>query len=452
MDARATRPSVDPRTSLALWLRAARAERKLSLDDVARVTKIQPRILEQLESGQLEGLPAEVFVRGFVKSFARCVGLSEGEALKRYVACAEAPPQSSAAARAFIETLVPAPGRTRTAAGTIPPAFRDAQPEAAAVDGAASGAELPTPDALPAASVEADASQARAPKNSRKKLRGRRKKRASQSRIPSQAASSNDALPCEPQAARGNDALSCEAQAARGNNALPCEAQAASSMALVAAGDAELVEEPAVSSATVAAAGSASFEPIGSPKLEPIGSPSAEAGGAPGLDAAGSESAEAVGSANAEMCGAPNIEVVGSASAETGGAASVAASSLALPSKTSPMPARVPWRRPAQLTAGVPVAPSLVIDDANPDLADIQRDERDAAKKVGSHRVSFLPPILLDRDERGGRQGGLTLAVILLLIAATLTLSYLMRQPSVSGDGITHNSSLDSRTIAALSP
>src|ERR1700733_5581135 len=78
---------VDPRQSLAMWLRAGRAQRKLSLEEVARITKIQPRILEKLEAGRLEGLPAEVFVRGFVRSFARCVGLDEGEALQRYAAC-----------------------------------------------------------------------------------------------------------------------------------------------------------------------------------------------------------------------------------------------------------------------------------------------------------------------------------------------------------------------------
>ncbi len=41
------------------------------------------------------------------------------------------------------------------------------------------------------------------------------------------------------------------------------------------------------------------------------------------------------------------------------------------------------------------------------------------------------------RVHRSARQGGLTLAVIILLIAATLTLSYLMRRPSASGDGVT---------------
>ena len=51
--------------------------------------------------------------------------------------------------------------------------------------------------------------------------------------------------------------------------------------------------------------------------------------------------------------------------------------------------------------------------------------------------MSFLPPILLDREDRSQRQGGLTLAGIILLIAATLTLSYLMRRPTVSADGVT---------------
>jgi hypothetical protein len=59
--------------------------------------------------------------------------------------------------------------------------------------------------------------------------------------------------------------------------------------------------------------------------------------------------------------------------------------------------------------------------------------ERDDAK---APRRSLIPSILLENDDRG-RQGGLTLAVIILLIAATLTLSYLMRRPGAGGDGMT---------------
>ena len=96
----------------------------------------------------------------------------------------------------------------------------------------------------------------------------------------------------------------------------------------------------------------------------------------------------------------------------------------------------VPWRRPnlPASTASAYVVPTLVIDDADPDSADRERDDRIAKEP---HRLSFLPPILLDREDRSARQGGLTLAVIILLIAATLTLSYLMRRPSPSGDGVT---------------
>src|SRR5689334_18094325 len=99
---------VDARTSLAMWLRAGRAHRGMSLEDVAKVTKIQPRILERLEAGRFDGLPAEVFVRGFVRSFARCVGLDEDEALRRYAACgglAQGSGEITPAARALVDAM-----------------------------------------------------------------------------------------------------------------------------------------------------------------------------------------------------------------------------------------------------------------------------------------------------------------------------------------------------------
>jgi hypothetical protein len=102
--------------------------------------------------------------------------------------------------------------------------------------------------------------------------------------------------------------------------------------------------------------------------------------------------------------------------------------------KMPPAAPSVPWRKPAYAAAAGAMVPSLIIDDADPDSAERVLEER--AEKHGTRR-SFLPPILLDREDRSARQGGLTLAVIILLIAATLTLSYLMRRPSASGDGMT---------------
>ena len=103
-----------------------------------------------------------------------------------------------------------------------------------------------------------------------------------------------------------------------------------------------------------------------------------------------------------------------------------------------PIAQSAPWRWPAHhaipvIAAAAPV-PSLVIDDADPESAERVLEER---AETQTPRRSFLPPILLDREDRSARQGGLTLAVILLLIAATLTLSYLMRRPSAAGDGMT---------------
>jgi len=62
-------------------LREARERRSISLADVARTTKVSRSSLELLEAGELDALPAEVFVRGFIRSYARTVGLPEAEPL-----------------------------------------------------------------------------------------------------------------------------------------------------------------------------------------------------------------------------------------------------------------------------------------------------------------------------------------------------------------------------------
>src|SRR5262245_53293961 len=119
---------VDAPASLALWLRDGRVQRGMSLDDVARVTKIQPRILERIEAGKLDGLPAEVFVRGFIRSVARCIGLDEREALQRYAACAGTSMlglglgsgEIAPAARALVEAMADLAPRSATAARATP--------------------------------------------------------------------------------------------------------------------------------------------------------------------------------------------------------------------------------------------------------------------------------------------------------------------------------------------
>jgi cytoskeletal protein RodZ len=65
-------------------LRRAREYRALSLGEISSSTKVPRSALELIESGDLEGLPADVFVRGFIRSYARAVGVSELQPLAQY--------------------------------------------------------------------------------------------------------------------------------------------------------------------------------------------------------------------------------------------------------------------------------------------------------------------------------------------------------------------------------
>lgn len=73
-------------------LRRARLNRGLEIDDVASITKIGPMYLRCIEDDAIEQLPAAVYVRGFVKAFARCVGLDPVEASTSYMLRFEAAP------------------------------------------------------------------------------------------------------------------------------------------------------------------------------------------------------------------------------------------------------------------------------------------------------------------------------------------------------------------------
>ena len=56
-------------------LQQARMARGLSLDEIARTTRVPRSSLEAIEAGERDLLPAEVFVRGFVRSYALAVEL-----------------------------------------------------------------------------------------------------------------------------------------------------------------------------------------------------------------------------------------------------------------------------------------------------------------------------------------------------------------------------------------
>ena len=67
------------------YLQAARLERGIRLEAVAGETRILLSTLEAIESEDLDRLPPEVFLKGFLRAFARAVGADEREALALYL-------------------------------------------------------------------------------------------------------------------------------------------------------------------------------------------------------------------------------------------------------------------------------------------------------------------------------------------------------------------------------
>jgi cytoskeletal protein RodZ len=77
----------EPRTeSIGTFLRRTRETRAFSVAEVSRATRIPGHAIERIEADHFDDLPGEVFTRGFLKAYARAVGLSADEVLARYTA------------------------------------------------------------------------------------------------------------------------------------------------------------------------------------------------------------------------------------------------------------------------------------------------------------------------------------------------------------------------------
>jgi transcriptional regulator with XRE-family HTH domain len=72
-------------------LKAAREARKITLETVAARTKIPTKYLEALEEGRYEVFPSQTYVTGFIRAYAKVVGLDAQELTRRFKA--ESKPQ-----------------------------------------------------------------------------------------------------------------------------------------------------------------------------------------------------------------------------------------------------------------------------------------------------------------------------------------------------------------------
>lgn len=65
------------------YLKRVRESYGYSLEDVAGITRINLRYLEAIEEDDLAKIPGETFSHGFIRSFARCIGISDEEITSR---------------------------------------------------------------------------------------------------------------------------------------------------------------------------------------------------------------------------------------------------------------------------------------------------------------------------------------------------------------------------------
>lgn len=82
----------DDRLSIGRQLAEARNRQKLDIETVARTLKLDAAIIRALESDDRERLPATIFVQGYLRNYARLVGLPGDELARVYAAGSEALP------------------------------------------------------------------------------------------------------------------------------------------------------------------------------------------------------------------------------------------------------------------------------------------------------------------------------------------------------------------------
>jgi len=70
--------------SLGNYLRTERELRELSVAEIAQTTRIPVRVLLHLENDERDKLPADVFVRGYLRAYACALGVPETELLSRF--------------------------------------------------------------------------------------------------------------------------------------------------------------------------------------------------------------------------------------------------------------------------------------------------------------------------------------------------------------------------------
>ncbi len=70
--------------NFGLYLKHERELRGVALEEIAETTKIHIRFLEALENNDFDNMPGEVFVKGYIRSYAKVIGFDSEEMVNAY--------------------------------------------------------------------------------------------------------------------------------------------------------------------------------------------------------------------------------------------------------------------------------------------------------------------------------------------------------------------------------
>jgi cytoskeletal protein RodZ len=70
--------------SIGAYLQRERESRQMSLEELVQTTRVPLRMLQHIECDRFDDLPGDVFARGFVRSYARALGLDVTEVLRMF--------------------------------------------------------------------------------------------------------------------------------------------------------------------------------------------------------------------------------------------------------------------------------------------------------------------------------------------------------------------------------
>ena len=120
--------------AVGAYLRELRERQGVSIDEIARSTRVLHHYLEALESDDLASLPAPVFAKGFIRAYCQALGVPADEALSLYEKRAGHIPPRVTIAPAPARLAPPPPPPLPSPPSLLPPPTPAQQAQVAAVE------------------------------------------------------------------------------------------------------------------------------------------------------------------------------------------------------------------------------------------------------------------------------------------------------------------------------